>query len=347
MSPGASARAKGGAISPSVSITRRQTRSGARYVVRFRLGGRETQPIHAGSFRTRKEAEARARWVSGELASMRVPNLRTLAEAAGAPTVAAACRHWLKTALDLEQATRDNYRPALERIAPTIGRRRVTEVTVDDVKAWLAELVEDGATRTVLDRCMALLRQSLDAHRDPNPARHRSIRLPKLEVEEINPPPHSHWQLLLDGVTARWRLPMRLMEGAGFRVGELVDMEVRDCDFPGSRIHVPRGKTRAARRWVPVPPALMMDLDEHLGPREDRRPEARVFPGLLDGSLRMAMRRACVAAGIPLYSNHDLRHRFISLQVKRGVDPAVVAAWVGHTRKSLTLDVYTHVILDD
>jgi len=71
-------------VSPSVFIVvRRRLDDGSwvsskaarggevRYVVRYRLGGR-------GSFRTRREAEERARHISGEFAARRVPNLAEL-----------------------------------------------------------------------------------------------------------------------------------------------------------------------------------------------------------------------------------------------------------------------------
>lgn len=47
----------------SLVITTRQTTSGPRYVVRYRLGGRAYPVQHAGSFRTMKEAKARRDFV--------------------------------------------------------------------------------------------------------------------------------------------------------------------------------------------------------------------------------------------------------------------------------------------
>ena len=55
----------------SLVITTRRTSSGPRYVVRFRLGGRAYPIVHAGSFRTLKEAKARRHLVAGELAAGR------------------------------------------------------------------------------------------------------------------------------------------------------------------------------------------------------------------------------------------------------------------------------------
>jgi integrase len=332
-------------MSPSVSITRRSTRSGHRYVVRFRLGGRETQPVHAGSFKTRKEAEARARWVAGEIASMRVPDMRLSASGRG-PTLRTVIEAWLRSRVDVTAATRANYEAVVGRVVDGLGELRVDAITSQDIAAWVAQLVEAGTGRTVLDRCMAILRPALDDYRDPNPARSRSVKLPPLARQEVNPPPRRHWEAILENVSPQVGLVLRFLEGTGLRVGELVALSWGDVDVFGLRLLVRGGKTKAARRWVPVPAELVAAITDRLAP-EDRDPQAPVFPGVLDGSLRMAMRRACIAAQIPLYSPHDLRHRYISLLVRSGMDPAAVSARVGHVRKSMTLDVYTHVFLGE
>lgn len=59
-------------------VTRATKDGGKRYLVRYRLGGRESVQRYAGSFRTRAEALERRRWLDGELAAMRVPDLSTL-----------------------------------------------------------------------------------------------------------------------------------------------------------------------------------------------------------------------------------------------------------------------------
>jgi hypothetical protein len=67
---------------PSLTITTRQTRSGRRYVVRYRLGGRVYPVEHGGSFKTLREAKARRDLIGGELAAGRNPAdaLRALVE---------------------------------------------------------------------------------------------------------------------------------------------------------------------------------------------------------------------------------------------------------------------------
>jgi integrase len=89
-------------------------------------------------------------------------------------------------------------------------------------------------------------------------------------------------------------------------------------------------------------------LDEisDLVPLEDRHRERKVFPRLTDMTVRNQMYRACRDAGIVAYSPHDLRDRRISLWIARGIDPVQAKTWAGHSKASMTLDVYAHVAID-
>jgi hypothetical protein len=51
---------------PSASITVRTTKTGRRFVVRYRLGGRTYPVEHGRSFRTLKEARARRDLITGD-----------------------------------------------------------------------------------------------------------------------------------------------------------------------------------------------------------------------------------------------------------------------------------------
>jgi integrase len=130
------------------------------------------------------------------------------------------------------------------------------------------------------------------------------------------------------------------------RVGELHRLEWADVDETGSRFRVKAGKTIAARRWVAVPEWLMTEIAATV-PREDRTPGRRVFPGFTEDAARNAMTRACKAAGIVHRHPHDLRHRYASVKIAEGVPVTTLAAQLGHTKKSMTLDVYSHVLLSE
>ena len=179
---------------------------------------------------------------------------------------------------------------------------------------------------------------------DPNPA--KPVRLPREERAEVDPPSAAEVETIIATATPKWRLPLRVLAETGMRVGELHALAWADVDESGSRFRVRKGKTAAARRWVAVPEDLMREVAETC-PREDRTAERVVFPGCAPVAVWNAMARACTDAGIAHRHPHDLRHRYASVQIARGVPVTAVAAQLGHSRKSQTLDTYVHVLLDD
>jgi integrase len=60
-----------------------------------------------------------------------------------------------------------------------------------------------------------------------------------------------------------------------------------------------------------------------------------------------ALARASRAAGLPLYSPHDLRHRRGSLWHAAGMPARELAERMGNTKASMSLDVYTDVMPPD
>ena len=144
----------------------------------------------------------------------------------------------------------------------------------------------------------------------------------------------------------KWRLALRVLEQTGMRAGELGALEWGDVALAESRFRIRNGKTKAARRWVAVP-EWVMDEVAATCPPDDRTAERRLFPGATRQVLGNAMRNACKAAGLPHWHPHDLRHRYASVKIAEGVPVTDLAAHLGHTRKSMTLDTYSHVLLGE
>ncbi len=49
-------------------------------------------------------------------------------------------------------------------------------------------------------------------------------------------------------------------------------------------------------------------------------------------------------ASLPEIRFHDLRHTAASLMLQEGIHPKIVQERLGHSRVSLTLDIYSHVL---
>ena len=95
-----------------------------------------------------------------------------------------------------------------------------------------------------------------------------------------------------------------------------------------------------------MPPELFTAVSE-LVLRDDRTAERRVFGGVTADRLRVAIGRACTAAGVPGLSPHDLRHRRISLDHLRGVPCARIGELVWQRNLAVTANTYTHVLSNE
>jgi integrase len=295
-----------------------------------------------------KEARARRDLIAGELAAGRNPAdvLRALTDPAPRRTLAAVFEDFIASRVDVSASTIENYKTHRDRFVALLGDRDPATITWQDVRDVLGEFGKDLAPIS-LRLYLSTLRQALDyADVDPNPARDRRVKLPRIEENVVSPPGEAEVAAIIANAPRRWRLAIRVLEQSGMRVGELRELEWGDVDSTGSRFRIRNGKTRAARRWAAVPAWLMEEVLETCPP-DDRTVGRRVFPGATRQVLGMAMRKACASAGIPHYHPHDLRHRYASVKIAEGVPVTDLAAQLGHARKSLTLDTYSHVLLTD
>jgi integrase len=339
---------------PSSWIEKRPTANGgARYLVKYRLGGRESARRYAGSFPTRREALARQRWVAGELANMRVPRLRGLEDASrSAPTLAEAAERWRASRVDVTRGTAVGHRVQLGRVLPLLGSCRVDEITPANIAELVTALHAAGRKRETIRKSLGVLAQVLDyASVKDNPARDRvHVRLPREEREEPSPPTAGQIETVLPLMPRRHALAILVLDATGMRVGELEEKGLRcgDLDELNHRWRIRRAVEKGRRgRWIALPPDLYAAVIATLPPREDRDPQQPVFPGLTQERLRTAIARACKHSGTPTWSPHDLRHRRISLWHRQGETWALIGARVGQRSLSVTADTYTHVLLDD
>jgi len=174
------------------------------------------------------------------------------------------------------------------------------------------------------------------------------VKLPREEPEEPNPPTAEHVEAVHRLIPSKHRLALLFLDWSGARVSAIDRTLVGDYDEPRRRVRLRAATTKTRRAlWVDLPDVLAEELEAHLGPREDRKPDACLFSDFGADALRTAIAKACRAAAIPLWSPHDLRHRRISLLHLRGMPWARIDEFVGQRNLSVTADTYTHVLVDE
>jgi integrase len=346
---------EGGVQMPSLTITTRQTeKSGTRYVVRYRLGGRAWPIVHGGSFHMMKEARARRDFVAGEIAAGRDPaeSLRALVERTPERTI----KEWGEVMVASRRDISESRAAFLElsqrtRINPIFGHREPQTISVAEAVEWIGSMVDDGLAARSVEKYRQAFAQQLKyagIKDDENPLRHDNVKqaVPYADVEEVNPPSTEHFLAIVARLSKRFRLPAIFLEQPAARASELRSWEWQDVDEDGLRIRSRGVKGRRGTRrvlWRQVPDWLMQALLDTVPP-DDRTPGRRLFSDLREGAMRDAIGRACRSAKIPLYSPHDLRHRRGSLWHASGMPARQLAELLGHSKPSMSLDVYTHVM---
>ena len=242
---------------PSVWIERRKTASDrSRYVVKYRLGGRESSHRYAGSFAAKRDAIARRSWVAGELSAMRVPNITPLQDqSTGSPTVTEACERWRAARVDVTESTRVLHHVALGRVVAALGDRRLDQVTVDDVNALVVELARAGRKRETIrksvkyrPRCSRRTASSKPGGRQARPSAPRGARRARAADVRARRGRSATSGSLLPASAALARLV------GGARVSWVKTALAGDYDEHGRRARLPRLDDKDVGRALGRPP---------------------------------------------------------------------------------------------
>ena len=222
--------------------------------------------------------------------------------------------------VDVAESTRVLHRVALDRVLPILGHRPVDGIAATDVVDLVTQLHTAGKKRETIRKSVKYLAAVLDfANIEPNPARDRNVRLPHEETDELEPPSAEHVEGVYRTIPTVHRVPLLWLDWSGARVGSVDTTKVGEYDEQRRRVRLRRSATKSRRAlWVDLPDVLADAIEATLPPREDRDPEARLFPESGSDALRTSIAKACRALGIPLWSPHNLRHRRVSLLHSQG-----------------------------
>lgn len=239
-----------------------------------------------------------------------------------------------------------------------------TDVTLADLRSWLAHLAEAGKSRTTLARRGAAARAFFAwAHRTHLVAHNPAIRLASARAAITIPQVLAidDAARLLDVAQTRadsgdvidlrdWAMA-ELLYATGIRVGELVGIDVSDIDFMEltARVLGKGAKERVVPFGIPALRALVAWRD---GGREScaARGEPALFVGrrgtrVDQRQVRAAIHALATHAGVPDVSPHALRHSAATHLLQGGSDLRSVQEVLGHASLSTT-QRYTHVNAD-
>ena len=282
--------------------------------------------------------------------------------------------------------TAAGYETALRlHVLPAFGGLPVTELTQGAVQAQVDRWQQAGMGATLVNRCLLILRGAMARQVragviSPNPVSDiekvgkRRRRFAVWDDAQLA-------RFLAAAEVDRWAPVWFLATVEGMRRGEICGLMWSDLEWSadgtsaiahirrslvpdlangGKAMFQDRAKTRSGERAVQLTSATIATLRAH---RDRQRFEReRLGHGWAAGDLVMT-----TSAGTPLHPNnlqrdlaalvaradlppltmHQLRHQAVTVMLRNGVSPVIVAAKVGHASISVTNDVYGHLVVAD
>ncbi|TPV31414.1 integrase [Paucihalobacter ruber] len=144
------------------------------------------------------------------------------------------------------------------------------------------------------------------------------------------------------------RAVLALIYSSGLRIGELLNMELKDIDIDRSQVHIKNGKGRKDRTVV-LSEVIKPLLYNYIQTYKPQRYFVEGAPGepYTAGSVRQFLRKACDEAGIKKrVTPHTLRHSYATHMLENGVDLRFIQELLGHSKPETTM-IYTHVAQKD
>lgn len=273
-----------------------------------------------------------------------------------------------------EPSTLDGYTSIVDaHLRPQLGRVTLRRLTTQRVQRMLDEIAAGGRAPQTVKNIRDALRSALGlAMRQERVLRNVAglADTPPANSPEVQPLSLDEAQRFLDALGGeRLRSLYALAVGTGLRQSELIGLRWEDVDLDVRMLHVRRktyrrryglhtGRPKSAKsqRTIPIPDALVSELQGHrLRQLEEQvaSPVGWEDPGLLFANqrggavggdyLRRRLAVVLARADLPSIHFHDLRHTAASMLHAMGCSMKEIQDTLGHADFSLTANTYTHL----
>lgn len=291
-------------------------------------------------------------------------------------TVSEFLEDWLdKAKIGLRPNTVINYDGIIRRhIKPLIGNLKLTELNLFRVERFYTDLLNKGNGPRLVRHTHSVLHRALERavrydliNKNPTHGatlpRYSPPEMKVLDEAQVN-------RFLMTAQGSPFKALYHLAIVTGMRLGEIYGLTWDDLHWHSGELHVRRQavskrgggwsfaepKTRYGTRIIKLGDSTLRVLWDHrsrqviqiavAGPRwQDNNfifPSARGTP-LDKSNMRKDFNQVLLTAGLPHIRFHDLRHTAASLMMNHQVPILVASRRLGHSKPSVTLDIYSHL----
>jgi integrase len=351
-----------------------------RFLIFWNIDGREQSKVFHGSLAQAKRERERLRvkTLEGEVVARTRKTVTEVAEEFFAAFDAKVARgeRGPRTVESYRQQFQSHIEPALggrpiqsvitaeltKFVAQLRSKRKAVngKQTADLLSAWTLHNVSK-VLRLILKfayRNGYIATDPLGRIRDDLPVGRNKTSARVLEAEDVN--------RLIEATPERYRVLISLLAFTGVRISEALGLTWADVDLETGTVKISRQlsrakrgqpatriplKTDAAKREIDLAPKMVQALRVHKFASHHKGDSDFVFTTFAGSPLyyRNASIRGLEKAaeaiglnreGLPKLSFHDLRHTAITHLIRSGADVAQVQRFAGHSKPSITLDLY-------
>jgi len=296
-------------------------------------------------------------------------------------TVGEWMKTWLKDykSLNLKQRTYDTYETQINtHIIPEIGKIELKELNASQLQRFYNikfnndKGLSPATIRKIHSIIQAALKQAcLNGLISKNAS--VGVVLPRLEQKKIKVFSREEEKLFFEAAKGfELYNAFLLCCDTGMRMGEVLALTYDDIDFKGETVNVNKNimyvkdregstgnnyvlivqdtpKTKASIRKIPLTQIALKMLKEL---KLKAEPNCNlVFPSrnntyINPRNFERTFQTIIDKAGIEKCNTHTLRHTFATKCFEKGIQVKIVSKWLGHSKISHTLDIYTHILPD-
>ena len=270
--------------------------------------------------------------------------------------------------------TLDQYQGVVRNhLEPVLGEIKLRELQPYQIQQLYNSLLAEGKSNRTVQLVHSVIHRALVVGQQlglvgRNPA--SAVTPPKVPQKEMQVlDDNQARQLLIAAQGDRYEAMYYLAITTGLRQGELLGLKWEDIDFssgilqvkrqlqrvPGKGVRLSEPKTKAGRRQIQLGPESVNQLIIHRRRQDIEREGDRweehglVFPSSVgtptgQRNLIRSFKRLLKKAGLPDIRFHDLRHTAATLMLLNGIPLIVVSRRLGHSKPSVTLDIYGHYL---
>lgn len=262
------------------------------------------------------------------------------------------------------------------------GSKRIKDVKRSDAKLWFVQLHNQGLKRNTISNIHSVLRPAFEMAVEDDAIRKNPFRfsLPELINNDAVERPALSKELQKEYIAFNEQYrdlgyvdDVIVLLNTGLRVSELYGLTKADVDFSLRRIYVRRQlcrkcgnelfvetpKSKQGYRCIPMTDAAYDALRRVMS---GKRPQVeRIIDGIsgfiflartgrpkvsvdLENFMRQMLEKFSEQKGtnLPNITPHVLRHTFCTNMARAGMPPKELQYIMGHSKITMTLDVYTH-----